>query len=72
MPLATLFTGDVAQRYGDQDRYGDPHTYADPDNLLIYATVAFSIVVGAVYPDFTSDSSTDRHLYIFSSRFVTL
>jgi len=40
--LATLFTGDVAQRYGDQDRYGDPHTYADPDDLLIYATVAFS------------------------------
>lgn len=42
VPLATFFTGDVAERYGDQDGYGDPHAYADPDDLLIYATVALS------------------------------
>lgn len=42
MPFATLFTGDVAECYGDQNRYGDPHTYADPDDLLVYATVALS------------------------------
>lgn len=42
VPFATLFTGDVAECYGDQDRYGDPHAYADPYDLLVYATVALS------------------------------
>jgi len=40
--LATFFTGDVAQRYDDQDRNSDTHTYADPDDLLVYTTVALS------------------------------
>lgn len=42
MPFATLFTGNIAECYGDQDRYSDPHAYADPDDLFVYATVALS------------------------------
>lgn len=42
MRLATFFTSDVAERYGDQQRYDDPHAYADPDDLLVYSTVAFA------------------------------
>lgn len=66
MPFPAFLTGDVAQSNGDQYGDRDPHPDADPHDLLVNTTVAFPIIMGAVNPNFASDSSSHRHFSVVS------